>query len=120
MDESQNGCFMKTKHVKFPEKRTFLTLRDAHVRVHIKQKCLFFGKFGVLCFLEIPVLRFVDLAYYRRCFSFDHFNPSMHCVPKSSDALQKSGARLAAFGARLVSDHFGMLCMKRLRIEIFK
>ena len=23
--ESQNGCFKKTKHVKFPEKRTFLT-----------------------------------------------------------------------------------------------
>ena len=23
--ESQNGCFKKTKHAKFPEKRTFLT-----------------------------------------------------------------------------------------------
>ena len=25
-DESQNGCFKKTKHAKFSEKRTFLTL----------------------------------------------------------------------------------------------
>ena len=24
-DESQNGCFRKTKHAKFPEKQTFLT-----------------------------------------------------------------------------------------------
>ena len=38
--ESQNGCFKKTKHAKFSE------------------KCSFFGKFGVLCFLETPVLRF--------------------------------------------------------------
>ena len=29
--ESQNGCSMKTKHVKFSEKRTFLTPDDAHV-----------------------------------------------------------------------------------------
>ena len=27
---------------------------------------LFFGKFGVLCFLKTPVLRFVFLYYYRR------------------------------------------------------
>ena len=26
----------------------------------------FFGKFGVLCFLETPVLRFALLPYYRR------------------------------------------------------
>ena len=30
------------------------------------KKCLFFGKYGVLCFLETPVLRFALLAYYRR------------------------------------------------------
>ena len=30
------------------------------------KKCLFFGNFGVLCFLEIPVLRFALLPYYRR------------------------------------------------------
>ena len=28
-------------------------------------KCLFFGKFGVLCFLQISVLRFAVLPYYR-------------------------------------------------------
>ena len=37
-DESQNGCFKKAKH----------------------------GNFGVLCFLETPVLRFALLPYYRR------------------------------------------------------
>ena len=30
------------------------------------KKCSFFGKFGVLSFLVIPVLRFAFLPYYRR------------------------------------------------------
>ena len=30
------------------------------------EKCSFFGKFDVLCFLEAPVLRFALLPYYRR------------------------------------------------------
>ena len=30
------------------------------------KKCSFFGKFGVLCFLKTPVLRFALLPYYRR------------------------------------------------------
>ena len=32
------------------------------------KKCSFFGKFGVLCFLETPVLKFALLPYYRRSF----------------------------------------------------
>ena len=36
-------------------------------------KCLFFGKFAVLCFLETPVLRFAFLTYYRRYINFSHF-----------------------------------------------
>ena len=30
------------------------------------KKCSFFGKFGVPCFLETPVLKFALLSYYRR------------------------------------------------------
>ena len=48
--ESQNGGYKKTKHVKFSEKLKFP----------------FFGKFGVLCFLVTPVLRFAFLPYYQR------------------------------------------------------
>ena len=33
--ETQNGCFKKTKHVKFSEKQTFLPRWYAHVRVRI-------------------------------------------------------------------------------------
>ena len=52
-DESQNGCFKKTKHAKFSEERTFP--RGMKCR-----KYSFFGKFGGFCFLvETPVLRFV-------------------------------------------------------------
>ena len=35
--ESQSGCFKKTKHAKFSEKRTFLTLWYAHVRLRIRE-----------------------------------------------------------------------------------
>ena len=37
-----------------------------HVCVSGGKKCLFYGNFGVLCFLETPVLRFALLPYYRR------------------------------------------------------
>ena len=47
--ESQNGCFKKAKHAKISEKHR-----------------LFYGNFGVLCFLETPVLRFALLLYSRR------------------------------------------------------
>ena len=36
------------------------------IRTRVCKKCLFFGKFSVLCFLETPVLRFALLPYYRR------------------------------------------------------
>ena len=57
----------KTKHAKFPEKRTSLTSWYAHVRVSIRgKKCCFFIKFGELCFVQTPVLGFTLLPYYRR------------------------------------------------------
>ena len=65
--ESQNGCFKKTKLPKFSEKQTFLTPWYAQEGMRIwGKKCSFFGKFGVLCFLETPVLTSCLLAYYRR------------------------------------------------------
>ena len=72
--DSQSGCFKKTKRIKLSEKRTllipwyahvrtFLTAWYAHTRLRFSggKKCLFFGKFDVLCFLETPVLRFALL-----------------------------------------------------------
>ena len=62
----QNGCYKKRKHVKFSEKRTFLTPWYANVRVRIRgRKCSFFGKFSVLWFLVTPVLRVALLSYYQ-------------------------------------------------------
>ena len=37
-----------------------------YVCVSEGKKCWFFGNFGVLCFLETPVLTFALLPYYRR------------------------------------------------------
>ena len=58
-DESQNGCFKKAKHAKISKKQTFLT-PDTHTY------CLFFGNFGMLCFVETSVLSFALLPYYRQ------------------------------------------------------
>ena len=49
--KSQSGFFKKTKHAIFPENEQIKETR--------RKKCSFFGKIGVLCFLETPVLRFV-------------------------------------------------------------
>ena len=38
--------------------------RASYVYVLGGKKCVFFGKFDVLCFLETPVLRFALLPYY--------------------------------------------------------
>ena len=65
--KSQNGCFKKTKHGKFSEKRAFFTPWYAHLRV---KNVYFSEKFDVLCFLETPVLRFALLLYYWR---LNHF-----------------------------------------------
>ena len=59
--KSQNGGTKKAKHAKSSEKRTFLTTWYAHVSGG--KKCLFFGKFDVLCFLVTSVLRFALLSY---------------------------------------------------------
>ena len=45
---------------------SFLLKTRAIVCVSGRKKCSFFGKFGVLCFLETFVLRFALLPYYRR------------------------------------------------------
>ena len=46
-----------------------------YVCVSWGKKCSFFGKFGVLCFLETLVLRFTLLSHYRR--SNDYFFRSL-------------------------------------------
>ena len=49
--------FQENKGRQFSKKRTFLTPWYAHIRcVSGGKRCSFFGKFGVLCFLETSVL----------------------------------------------------------------
>ena len=55
--KSRNGRYKKTKHVKFSKKRSLVCIRGYEMFV--------FGKFGVLCFLVTPALRFVLLPYYQ-------------------------------------------------------
>ena len=51
--------FLKNEHFLPPDTHTCVCVTEG-------KKCLFFGKFGVLCLLETPVLRLALLAYYRR------------------------------------------------------
>ena len=63
--ESQKGCYKKTMHAKCFEKQIFITSWYVIVRVSIRGKeILFIRKFGMLCFLVTPVLRFVLLLNY--------------------------------------------------------
>ena len=51
--------FPKNEHFLLPGMHTYLCVSGG-------KKCLFFGKFGVLRFLETTVLRFALFSYYRR------------------------------------------------------
>ena len=51
--------FRKNEHFLPPDTHTYVCVSGG-------KKCSFFGKFGVLCFLETPVLKFNLLPFYRR------------------------------------------------------
>ena len=57
MANLKTGVSRKQSTTNFPKNEHFLPP---------DKKCSFFGKFGVLCFLEAPVFRFAILPYYRR------------------------------------------------------
>ena len=61
------GVSRKQSTPKFPKNKPFLP-PDTHTYVCVSggKKCLFFGNFGVLCFLKTPVFIFTLLPYYRR------------------------------------------------------
>ena len=65
------GVSRKQSTSKFPKNKHFLP-PDTYTCVCVSgvMKCLFLGNFGVLCFLETPVLRFALLPYYRRIDGF--------------------------------------------------
>ena len=51
--------FPRNKHFLPPDTQTYVCLSVGKI-------CLFFGKFGALCFLVTCILRFTLLPYYRR------------------------------------------------------
>ena len=63
----KTGVSRKQSTPNFPKNKHFLP-PDTHTYVCISRgkKCLFFGKFDMLCFLETPLLRIALLLYYRR------------------------------------------------------
>ena len=70
--ESQNGCFKKTKHAKFSEKRTFLTPWYAHVRVYdIYQATKNNAGKNISSYHVLPVFLFVSPALQDRDIKMD-------------------------------------------------
>ena len=65
--QSQNGCFKKTKHVKFSEKRTFLTPRSC---AHPGLRNVCFSE-NLTCFVFLKHL-FWDSPFYYRQFTDNH------------------------------------------------
>ena len=63
----KTGVSRKQSTPNFPKNEHFLP-PDTHTYVCVSggKKCSFFGKFGVLCFLETLALRFALLPYYQR------------------------------------------------------
>ena len=58
------GVSRKPSKSNFPKNKHFLPSDTrTYVCVSGGKKCSFFGKFGVLCFLETPVLKFALLPY---------------------------------------------------------
>ena len=55
--------FQEQSTPNFPKNEHFVPF-DTYVCVSGGRKYSFFGKLGVLCFLETPVLRFALLPYY--------------------------------------------------------
>ena len=80
--ESQNSCYKKTKHIKFSEKRTFLTTWYAHVRVRIRE-----------------LKMFVFLKIWRALFSWDSFWDSPFCLITNElfEFVAKSSCFLISF-----------------------
>ena len=63
MFDSTSNC-SKNEHFLPPDTHTYVFVSGG-------KKYSFFGKFGVLCFFETPVLRLALLPYYRRFMSMD-------------------------------------------------
>ena len=77
----KTGVSRKQSTPNFPKNKHFLSL-DTHTYVCVSggKKCSFFGKFGMLCFLKTPVLRFALSPYYRRILSLLSILISMHLI----------------------------------------
>ena len=68
-DESQNGCFKKTKQAKFSEKRTFLTPWYAHIMSHswdeVSRIC-FCDSWSLLEFSSFPNFIFLTMNSFSK------------------------------------------------------
>ena len=63
----KTGVSRKQSTPNFPKNEDFLPPDTyTYVCVSRSKRCSFCETFGVLCFLETPVLRFALLPYYRR------------------------------------------------------
>ena len=79
--KSQNGCFKKTKHVKFSEERTFLTPWYAHVRFSENLACFVFFKHLFWDSLFCLITDEIGLKHFVKNFLRKHYTFSFGSAP---------------------------------------
>ena len=79
--KSQNGCFKKTKHVKFSEERTFLTPWYAHVRFSENLACFVFFKHLFWDSLFCLITDEIGLKHFVKDFLRNHYTFSFGSAP---------------------------------------
>ena len=110
--KSQNGVTRKRTPLIFPKNEYFWP-PDTHTCVCLsgREKCLLFGKYGVLCFLVTAVLRLALLPYYRR--SDIWLRENIKLFKSHSVFKKKIWARISAD----ISIHFKVI-YKNINLEI--
>ena len=68
------------------------------------KNCSFFGKFGVFCFLETPVLRFVLLPCYRG-YILSFFHHSFSVATQNSHKKRPQRNFCGIFDIEITNDH---------------
>ena len=104
--ESQSGCFKKTKRAEFSKISISYPIIRTRTCAYYGIRNGNFGKFGVLYFLETPVLRFAFLPYYRR----NNLTFTTHALYNNSNKISNSD-----FSQRFVTlmkDHSFSKCAK--------
>ena len=94
--QSTSG-FLKSEHFLPSDTGTYVCVLE-------DKKCLFFGKFGMLCILVTSVLRLFFLSYFQR-FNFYTVDPYSVCKQEHTDQIKVLFGRFLSKSVELEAKH---------------